>query len=118
MDSDSNEIYVTNKTDNDHNSTTQPALLSEQQATNSIKDETIIKIPTIPKTTQEQPKPISTTTIPITNETASTPVITSSVKSALGMMQRTNEEAQPQLITNQNQQATSTAQIINTQKES
>ena len=41
---------------------------------------------------------------PIAKETASTPVITSSVKSALSMMQQSNKNNQPQIINQTNPQ--------------
>lgn len=111
IDSDSNEIYINNAS-------------IENKETNNLQtpspknEETIVEIPSIPnqqtntsnQNQNEQPSIMSSS--PIAKETASTPVITSSVKSALGIMQQSNKNNQPQIIN----KTPSTPQLIKQQQ--
>ena len=123
IDSDSNEIYSIEQT-NDNNNTENTQKDTVQETTPTVptppaKEETIIQVPTVPKQNlipnQQTPTPSYTNQVqneqpaimsssPIAKETASTPVITSSVKSALGMMQQSNKNNQPQIINQTNPQ--------------
>ena len=114
IDSDSNEVYSIEQTNNiNSKEDNKKDITQETSSTTSpspVKEETIIQIPTIPKQNpiqnqsvtppnqnqNEQPSIMSSS--PIAKETASTPVITSSVKSALGLMQQSNKNNQPQII--------------------
>ena len=122
IDSDSNEIYsIEQKNDNNNTENTQKDTVQEttQTVPPLAKEETIIQVPTVPKQNlnpnQQTPTPNYTNQVqneqpaimsssPIAKETASTPVITSSVKSALSMMQQSNKNNQPQIINQTNPQ--------------
>lgn len=122
IDSDSNEIYsIEQKNDNNNTENTQKDTVQETTQTllPPAKEETIIQVPTVPKQNlnpnQQTPTPNYTNQVqneqpaimsssPIAKETASTPVITSSVKSALSMMQQSNKNNQPQIINQTNPQ--------------
>lgn len=122
IDSDSNEIYsIEQKNDNNNTENTQKDTVQEttQTVPPPAKEETIIQVPTVPKQSlnpnQQTPTPNYTNQVqneqpaimsssPIAKETASTPVITSSVKSALSMMQQSNKNNQPQIINQTNPQ--------------
>ena len=122
IDSDSNEIYsIEQKNDNNNTENTQKDTVQEttQTVPPPAKEETIIQVPTVPKQSlnpnQQTPTPNYTNQVqneqpaimsssPIAKETASTPVITSSVKSSLSMMQQSNKNNQPQIINQTNPQ--------------
>ena len=108
---------------NDNNNTENTQKDTVQETTQTVpplaKEETIIQVPTVPKQNlnpnQQTPTPNYTNQVqneqpaimsssPIAKETASTPVITSSVKSALSMMQQSNKNNQPQIINQTNPQ--------------
>lgn len=111
IDSDSNEIYI-------NNASTENKETNNLQTPSPKNEETIVEIPSIPnqqantsnQNQNEQPSIMSSS--PIAKETASTPVITSSVKSALGIMQQSNKNNQPQIIN----KTPSTQQLIKQQQ--
>ena len=116
VDSDSNEIYVNDeieKNEKSENSDDQ-TVSSQLQVSDNKQNKTIIEVPTVINQNHDttttagvntdissqnqnaQPSIMSSSLI--AKETASTPVITSSVKSALGMIQQSSGNNQPQII--------------------